>query len=40
LSDDKSLASLRYNDTVVKFDCVWLFAEDLLYVDWVERALS
>jgi hypothetical protein len=35
------LASLRYNDTVVKLDGVWLFAERLLYVDWVdERALS
>jgi hypothetical protein len=35
------LASLRYNDTFVKADRVWLFAERLLYVDWVdERALS
>ena len=35
------LASLRYNDTFVKADGVWLFAERLLYVDWVdERALS
>ena len=35
------LASLRYNDTFVKVDGVWLFAERLLYVDWVdERALS
>jgi len=35
------LASLRYNDTFVKRDGVWLFAERLLYVDWVdERALS
>jgi hypothetical protein len=35
------LAALRYNDTVVKLDGVWLFAERLLYVDWVdERALS
>jgi hypothetical protein len=35
------LASLRYNDTFVKLDGVWLFAERLLYVDWVdERALS
>jgi hypothetical protein len=35
------LASLRYNDTFVKLGGVWLFAERLLYVDWVdERALS
>jgi hypothetical protein len=35
------LASLRYNDTFVKRDGVWSFAERLLYVDWVdERALS
>ena len=35
------LASLRYNDTFVKVDGGWLFAERLLYVDWVdERALS
>ena len=35
------LASLRYNDTFVKRDGVWLFAERLLYVDWVdERAVT
>ena len=35
------LASLRYDDTFVKLDGVWLFAERLLYVDWMdERALS
>src|ERR1700751_861781 len=35
------LASLRYLDTFVKADGAWLFAERLLYVDWVdERALS
>ena len=35
------LASLRYVDTFVKMDGAWLFAERLLYVDWVEeRALS
>jgi ketosteroid isomerase-like protein len=35
------VASLRYNDTFVKQDGGWLFAERLLYVDWVdERALS
>ena len=35
------VASLRYLDTFVKKDGVWLFAERLLYVDWLEeRALS
>ena len=35
------LASLRYLDTFVKVDSVWLFAERLLYVDWQEeRALA
>jgi hypothetical protein len=35
------LASLRYLDTFVKIDGLWLFAERLLYVDWLEeRALS
>jgi ketosteroid isomerase-like protein len=35
------LASLRYSDTFVKKDDVWLFAERLLYVDWMEeRTLS
>jgi SnoaL-like domain len=35
------LASLRYNDTFVKMDGAWLFAERRLYVDWLEeRALS
>ena len=35
------VASLRYLDTFVKRDSAWLFAERLLYVDWVdERALS
>jgi SnoaL-like protein len=35
------LASLRYYDTVAKADGAWLFAERLLYVDWVdERALA
>src|SRR6201981_2635325 len=33
------IASLRYLDTFVKIDGVWLFAERLLYVDWLgERA--
>src|SRR4029077_10599836 len=31
------LASLRYYDTLVKQDGSWLFAERLLYVDWMEE---
>jgi len=31
------IASLRYLDTFVKSDGVWLFAERLLYVDWIEE---
>jgi hypothetical protein len=35
------VASLRYHDSFVKQQGLWLFAERLLYVDWVdERALS
>jgi hypothetical protein len=35
------VASLRYNDTFVKTDGAWFFAERLLYVDRVdERPLS
>ena len=35
------LASLRYYDTFVKMDGAWLFAELLLYVDWVDvRSLT
>ena len=35
------LASLRYLDTFVKTDGLWLFAERRLYVDWIdERVLS
>jgi ketosteroid isomerase-like protein len=35
------LASLRYLDTFMKVDGAWLFAERLLYVDWMEeRVLS
>jgi hypothetical protein len=30
------LASLRYLDTYMKMDGVWLFAERRLYVDWLE----
>ena len=34
------VAYLRYDDTFVKVDGAWLFAERLLYVDWIEeRAL-
>ena len=34
------LASLRYYDTFAKVEGAWLFAERLLYVDWVdERAI-
>ena len=35
------IAALRYCDTFAKVDGAWLFAERLLYVDWIEeRALS
>lgn len=35
------IAALRYDDTFVKTDDAWLFAERKLYVDWLEeRALS
>jgi hypothetical protein len=34
-------AALRYGDSYVKRDSIWLFAERKLYVDWIEeRALS
>jgi hypothetical protein len=34
------IAALRYSDQFVKIDGTWLFAERLLYVDWIEeRAL-
>lgn len=34
------IAALRYADQFVKIDGAWLFAERLLYVDWIEeRAL-
>jgi len=34
------IAALRYYDTFAKIDGAWLFAERLLYVDWLEeRAL-
>ena len=31
------LASLRYLDTFIKTEGAWLFAERLLYVDWLEE---
>jgi SnoaL-like protein len=35
------IAALRYDDTFVKQDGAWLFAERKLYVDWIEeRGLS
>ena len=35
------IAALRYMDTFVKVEGVWLFSERRLYVDWLEeRALS
>jgi hypothetical protein len=35
------IAALRYNDSFVKTNGEWLFAERLLYVDWIEeRPLS
>jgi ketosteroid isomerase-like protein len=35
------VAALRYYDTFVRVDGSWLFAERLLYVDWLEeRVLS
>ena len=35
------IAALRYYDTFVKMNGTWLFAERLLYVDWIEeRVLS
>ncbi len=35
------IATLRYDDSFVKTNGEWLFAERLLYVDWIEeRALT
>jgi len=31
------IAAIRYYDTFVKVDGAWLFAERLLYVDWIEE---
>jgi hypothetical protein len=33
------VAALRYYDTFVKMDGLWLFAERLLYVDWIEERI-
>ncbi len=35
------IAALRYADTYVKAEGTWLYAERVLYVDWIEqRTLS
>ena len=42
LDDEKRrmmIAYLRYLDTFAKIDRAWLFAERLLYVDWLEKRL-
>jgi hypothetical protein len=31
------IAALRYYDTFVKVDGAWLFAERLLFIDWIEE---
>jgi hypothetical protein len=31
------IAALRYYDTLVKIDGSWIFADQLLYVDWLEE---
>jgi hypothetical protein len=31
------IATLRYSDSFVKTNGEWLFAERLLYVDWIEE---
>ena len=33
------IAALRYYDTFAKIDGEWLFAERLLYVDWIEERI-
>ena len=33
------IAALRYYDTFAKVDGEWLFAERLLYVDWIEQRI-
>src|SRR3984957_4844212 len=42
IADDKRqlmIGALRYYDTFVKIDGSWLFAERLLYVDWIEERI-
>ncbi len=34
------IAALRYCDMLVKVDGSWLFAERLLYVDWIEERVT
>jgi len=34
------IAALRYYDTFVRVDGTWLFAERLLYVDWIEERVA
>jgi hypothetical protein len=33
------IAALRYYDSFAKVDGAWLFAERLLYVDWIEERI-
>ncbi len=33
------IAALRYYDTFTRVDGAWLFAERLLYVDWIEERI-
>lgn len=33
------IAALRYYDSFVKVDDVWLFAERLMFVDWIEERI-
>jgi hypothetical protein len=33
------VAALRYHDTFLKMDGSWLFAERVLYVDWLENRI-
>ena len=33
------IAALRYYDTFMRVDGAWLFAERLLYVDWIEERI-
>ena len=33
------IAALRYYNAFVKVDDAWLFAERLLYVDWIEERI-